>query len=104
MASWSYESHNILRTLKRLKKQYGKDIAMLNICLDGNKSDYKRNTERDSITWPTICDGKMWETPLLGKMGLATVPGNIVADSKGTVVARDLDGKQLEERIKSMMK
>lgn len=103
-ASWSYESHNILRTLKRLKKQYGKDIAMLNICLDGNKSDYKRNTERDSITWPTICDGKMWETPLLGKMGLATVPGNIVADSKGTVVARDLDGKQLEERIKSMMK
>jgi len=32
------------------------------------------------------------------------VPGNIVADSKGTVVARDLDGKQLEERIKSMMK
>lgn len=102
--TWSYESRNILRALKRLQKQYGDDIAVVNICLDGNANDYKRNTEHDSITWPTICDGKMWDTPLLVKMGLATVPGNIVADKGGKVVARNLDEKQLEEKIKSMCK
>lgn len=102
-ASWNYDSQNSLRRLNKLKKQYGNDIALLNICLDGNANDYIRKTERDSITSPTICDGEMWNTPLLKTFGLATIPSNIIADSNGTIVARNLTDQQLEEKIKAML-
>lgn len=103
-AAWDYDSQNSQRMLNRLKKQYGDDMAVLTVCVDGSKHDYIKRTERDSIPWPAVCDGKMWDTPLMKQMGLATVPGNIVADEKGTVVARNLDDKQLEDKIKSMLK
>jgi hypothetical protein len=45
----------------------------------------------------------MWETPLLQKFGLADVPANLLIDSKGKVVARNLTVKHLEERIHKMM-
>jgi hypothetical protein len=46
----------------------------------------------------------MWETPLLQKFGLADVPGNVLADTKGKVLARNLTVKQLEDRINRILK
>ncbi len=103
-ASWSYDSQTMLRTLKDLKRRYGKDISVVSISVDGVASDCNRAIERDSIDWPNICDGKMWDSPLLGKTGLATVPACIVADGKGKIVARNLSRQQLREKIESMLK
>ena len=43
------------------------------------------------------------ETPLLQKFGLADVPANLLIDSKGKVVARNMTIKHLEERIHKML-
>ncbi len=103
-ATWSYESQTMQRRLRVMKKKYGDDLSIVSICLDGRKSDCTERTRRDSIDWPNVCDGTMWATPLLSTLGLATVPGNIVADKKGRVVARNLDSQQMEEKIKDMLK
>lgn len=103
-ATWSYESQTMQRRLRVMKKKYGEDIAMVSICLDGRPDDCTERIRRDSIGWPNVCDGTMWATPLLSTLGLATVPGNIVADKKGRVVARNLDSQQMEEKIKDMLK
>lgn len=103
-ATWSYDSQKLQRRLQVLKKKYGDDISLLSVCLDARKSDCERFVERDSIDWPNVCDGKMWNTPMLGRVGLATVPGNIVTDKDGKIIARNLDSQRLEEKIKSMLK
>ncbi len=103
-ATWSYESQTMQRRLRVMKKKYGDNLAIMSICLDGRKSDCTERTRRDSIDWPNVCDGTMWATPLLSTFGLATVPGNIVADKNGRVVARNLDSQQMEEKIKDMLK
>lgn len=103
-ASWSYDSQSMLRTLKELTRKYGKDMAVVSISVDGVAADCDRALERDSISWPNICDGKMWDSPLLGKTGLATVPGCIIADAKGKIVARNLSRQQLRDKIESMLK
>lgn len=102
-ATWNNDSRNMQRKLKVMEKTYGDRLALVSICLDARKKDCETSNERDSISWSTVCDGNMWQTPLLHTMGMATVPGNIVIDKNGTVVARNLDSQQLEDKIKRML-
>ena len=102
-ASWSYTSTNQQQTVKKLKEQYGDKLGVLSICLDAQPATCRRQIAHDSLKWSTVCDGRMWETPLLQKFGLADVPANLLIDSKGKVVARNLTVKHLEERIHKMM-
>lgn len=103
-ASWSYDSESMLRQLHRLKKEYGDKLAVVGISLDARQKDCKSVVERDSTQWPTVCDGRVWTSPLLTTFGIGTVPTNIVADKSGKVVARDLNPQQLREKISQLLK
>lgn len=102
-ASWSYSSTDIQRRLQRLK---GNDdrISVVSICLDADYKKCKQTVERDSVPWKTICDGRMWQTPMLSKLGIADVPGNLVLDARGIVQARNLNPQQLEDKILQMLR
>lgn len=102
--TWNFDSQRMQRQLDELKKTHGSKLAVVGICLDGRSEDCKRQVERDSIRWPNVCDGQMWQSPLVAKFGLSTVPGNIVYDSKGKVVATNLDASRLKEKIESLLK
>ena len=104
-ASWSYQSIDMQRHLQSLHKKYGDKLAVLSICLDGRPADCKQRVERDSLKWPTVCDGRLWDTPLLIKLGLSDVPANLLIDEKGVVIDRNIQPDKLEEVInKEMLK
>ena len=103
-STWSFESHSIQRALKQLKKRYREQLNILSFCVDGGTKDCLRTIERDSIQWSTVCDGMMWETPALQKLGLSTVPGNIVTNEKGEIVATNLNIEELKKKIESILK
>ena len=104
-ASWNYQSTDMQRRLKNMKKKYGDKLAVVSICLDGSPADCKRTVvDRDSLKWSTVCDGRMWETPLLGKFGFHDLPANVVIDNKGRVMARNLSPMKLDEKIEGLLK
>lgn len=103
-ASWSYASTNLLQRLEKLKETYGDELGLLTIGVDGAPNECRQRVKRDSITWPMVCDGRMWASPLLGTFGMADVPSNVVIDKKGVVIARNLTEQALEERIKKILK
>ena len=103
-ATWSYPSTNMLQRLEQLKKTYGDELSTIAISLDGSPYDCRQRVNRDSIKTPMVCDGRMWETPLLGTFGLADVPANVVIDKKGVVIARNLTAQRMEEKIKQLLK
>lgn len=103
-ASWNYDSQNMQRMLDKLKKDNGSKLGLLGICLDASKKDCRRVLERDSIKWLNVCDERMWDSPLLTTFGVGTVPGNVVIDHSGKVVARNLTSQQIEEKIKELLK
>lgn len=98
-ATWSYDSQMVLRRLKQMQRDY-KGLAVLSICLDAKKEDCDRFIKNDSIPWKNIRDGRMWDTPLLRKLGICTVPGNVVADESGKIIARGLNSRELEDLIR----
>ncbi len=99
-ASWSGLSTDLQRQLLRMKKKYGDKLGVISISLDANAKACQRMMERDSVKWPTICDGKLWDTPLMSRLGIGRVPGNIVMDQQRRIIARDLNVQQLEAEIK----
>ncbi len=103
-ATWNYQSTEMQRRLKTLKTKYGDQLSIVSVCLDGTPKVCRRNVvDRDSLKWPTVCDGKMWQTPMLLKLGIASVPANIVINEKGIITDRNLTPKELDDRIKKML-
>jgi len=102
-ASWSYTSGDQQRRLKSLKDKYGDKLGIVSICIDGRPAECKQRVERDSLKWANVCDGRMWNTPLLAKFGLGDVPANLIIDEKGVIIERNLQPQRLEERVNELM-
>ncbi len=103
-ASWSPESTTLRDRLNRAKADSDGKLAIMGINLDPSRQACKQSMRTDSTSQVTICDGLMFDCPLMDKFALGNVPDNIVYDTRGKVVARGLDPKDLEERLKDLLK
>lgn len=70
----------------------------LSVCLDPSKEEAKKTLHNDSLPWPTICDGQMWQSSLVKKLGFTTLPDNILLKD-GKVVARHLKFDELRKKL-----
>jgi hypothetical protein len=102
-ASWNYESINIQNMLARQQRQHPGSLKVMSISIDGSVQDCKKIIERDSIKWTNVCDGKMWETPVLQKIALTYLPDNIVVDAQGKIIARTLNFQELNKKIEELI-
>lgn len=101
-ASWNYESMNTQRQLDQLLKQNNSRLKLVGISLDASKIECKQELDRDSIKWPNICDGQMFDSKLVQQLGLSSIPDNIVLKN-GRVVARGLDTQALIKKIEDLI-
>lgn len=103
-ASWNAESGSIQRVVRKLQKKNPGKIAAISICLDANTKDIRYTAHRDSIGWPIICDGKMWQSPVAQKTGMGTMPANVIVDKQGKVIDRNLPtAKKMEEKLTQLL-
>lgn len=99
-ASWNYESTDMQRQLKRLKAAKGNGLSVIGVCIDPSKSEMLQSLRRDSISWPTINDGMMFDTKIAKQLGLSQVPANILLKN-GKIVGRNLRMNELKEKIEN---
>ena len=103
-SSWSYDSQHTLRQLDKWRKEHHDSIGIINICMDADASEGRNTIERDSIKSPNICDGQMWESPLIAKLGISFIPDNIVTDKDGNIVGRSLSAADLKEKVEKLLR
>lgn len=97
-ASWNYESLDQLRRLKALRRQKGGRFQVATFSIDASKNECTNSLQIDTITWPVVCDGRMFEGDVIQRLGLNTVPGNVLLKD-GRVIARGLSTNDLVQRI-----
>ena len=102
-ATWNYNSVAALRRLNKLQTEYKDSLAIVSINLDATTRQCEEAIKRDSLSWPIVCDTKIWKSTLLRTFGIQTM-GNLIADKSGKVIARDLTAQELEDRIRQLMK
>ena len=99
-ASWNYESQSNQRQLRRYQKKYSQ-LQLMSICLDGNPAECKLKIENDSLMWPTVCDGQMWDMPIVRKLGLNAIPDNILVDRSGKIIARRASMDDIKKEVEA---
>ena len=102
-SSWSYESIGMLNQIQRLEDHFGDRLKVLCVSIDANAKDCRRILNRDSIKWSTICDGQMWESPVIEKTGLSHLPDNIVFDNKEIITGYSLNTEKLLSKLEEML-
>ena len=103
-ASWNYESMSIQGLLARMQREHPGQLKVVSISVDGSVKDCRHIVDRDSVKWSTVCDGRMWESPVLQQLGMTYLPDNIVIDNQGKIVARTLNYQDLTNKLQELIK
>lgn len=103
-ASWSYESQEQQRQLRRIARQHGSQLNLIGISADASKQECLRTMKHDSITTPVVCDGQMFESPVMNQLGFTHVPDNIIISKEGRILEHGLSTQELKERLDKLLK
>ena len=102
-ASYSYDSQETLRELKRRQRNANGKLKLMSICLEASKKNCQEALKRDSISWPNICSGNLLEDKTVQLLGLTSIPDNIVLQN-GRIIARSLKKRELYEKLDQLLK
>lgn len=101
-ASWNFETLEQLRRLKILRRQKGGRFQVATFSIDASKKECTNSLQIDTIPWPVVCDGRMFEGEAIQKLGLLSVPCNVLLKD-GRVIARGLSTDDLVQRIEQSL-
>ena len=99
-ATWSYDSENMKRRINSLIQQANGNYAALGVNVDASKKTCEDAVKRDNIHFPNISDGMLFDSKLMATLGLHAVPENIIIDTKGRIIAKNVAIDDLEKYIK----
>lgn len=102
-STWNRESQTLQREMRKQRLKYEDRLAIMCVCIDANKAHCQKFIKRDSAMWSTICDGMMWDSPVLQALAITTLPGNVVADKEGTILARNLTTEEMRDKLKELL-
>lgn len=74
---------------------------MLGISLDkpGDKQKWLAAIHKDGLLWPQVSDLKYWEGDVPKLYGIRSIPRNFLIDPQGKIIASDLRGDKLGEKL-----
>lgn len=101
-ASWNYDGANMRRmvnsTYNKLKEGGHSLPKIVTINLDASEAITKEHMRNDSIQWTVICDGKMWDSPLVKTLGISNIPDNILIDN-GKIIGRHMKAEDIAKEL-----
>ena len=97
-ASWNFNSLSMLRMLLQNQQDKAEKPLIVSICLDPSVETCKKTMEQNNISCPTVCDGNMVDGTLFKKLGLSSVPDNILIQ-KGKITGVSLSNEELSSRL-----
>ena len=87
-----------------LYQQYkSKGFEIYGVSLDRNLSDWKTAIHADRITWPQVSDLKYWQNAAARLYNISSIPSTVLLDKEGNIVAKNLRGAELEQKIAELL-
>jgi len=80
-----------------------KGFEILGVAADNKKEDWIEAVKKDSLTWENVCDlnGDKNKAALI--YGVSYYPTNFLIDRNGIIIARDLRGDKLREKLNEIL-
>jgi len=104
-ASWCgpcrAENPNVVTAFEKFKN---KKFTVLGVSLDDDKAAWQTAIKDDKLTWQHISDLKKWESTVVSTYQLSGIPYNVLIDTNGIIIAKELRGKALQDTLASILK
>jgi len=104
-ASWCgpcrRENPNVVRLYKEYKD---KGFTIFSVSLDQDGAAWKEAILADGLVWPYhVSDLLAWNTPLTQTYAFNSIPHTVLIDREGKIIARNLRGESLEQKLKEIL-
>jgi thiol-disulfide isomerase/thioredoxin len=103
-ASWCgpcrAENPNVVAAYNKYKN---KNFTIYAVSLDHDKEKWERAIKEDGLEWTQVSDLKGWSSDAVVIYSIKSIPGNLLVDPTGKIVAHNLRGDQLEDMLGRVM-
>lgn len=103
-ASWCgpcrVENPNIVSAYREFKD---KNFTILGVSLDKDRAAWLKAIKEDSLTWTHVSDLAFWDSKVVPLYGFEAIPYNILLDPGGTVIAENLRGPGLKNKLDEVL-
>lgn len=104
-ASWCgpcrKENPNVVRAYDKFRE---KNFTILGVSLDKSREDWLQAVKDDQLTWSHMSDLKFWDSESVKVYGFEGIPYNVLIDPNGIIIAENLRGPDLENKLLEVLK
>jgi len=104
-ASWCkpcrMENPNVVAAFNKFKD---KNFTVLGVSLDKEKEPWIKAISDDQLFWNHASDLQYWNSAVVPLYGIEGIPFNVLLDPNGMVVAKDLRGEELHQKLAEVLK
>lgn len=103
-ASWCKpcraENPFLVALADRYKK---KGLRVFSVSLDGDRKAWMKAVVQDDMNWAHASDLKGWDNSAAKLYGVQSIPASFLIDPKGVILAKNLRGKSLDEKLAEVL-
>lgn len=103
-ASWCgpcrMENPNVVAAYNKFKN---KNFTILGVSLDQKKDAWQEAVQKDGLSWSHVSDLKYWESSVVPLYGIEGIPYNVLLDPSGKVIAENLRGPYLDQKLQQVL-
>lgn len=104
-ASWCApcrrENPNVVEAFNKYKN---KNFTILGVSLDLKKEAWKKAIVDDNLNWTHISDLKQWGSEVVPLYGIQGIPFNVLVNPEGKIIAENLRGEGLDQKLQEVLK
>ncbi len=84
------------------EKYHAKGFEIVGVSFDQKKEAWVNAVQQMGMRWPQMSDLKGWKCAANEVYGVFSIPSSILVDPQGKIIAMDLRGEELQERLKKI--
>lgn len=93
------ENPNIVAAFQKYKD---KGFQIFGVSLDKKKEDWLKAIKDDGLNWTQVSDLAYWDSEATALYGVRFIPSNFLIDKNGVIVARNIRGEALQQKLKEL--
>ena len=102
-ASWCGPCRREMPFVIAAYEQYhAKGFDVVGVSFDQKKSSWVAAIQQLGMRWPQMSDLKGWKCAAAGLYGISSIPSNVLVDPNGKIIAMDLLGERLINKLKEI--
>jgi len=90
--------------MEMYKKFNSKNFDIISVSLDYEKKAWADAITSDSLIWTNISDLKGFNSKVVSGYNIKAIPATYLLDKEGKIIAIDLRGQQLEDKLEEILK